>query len=84
MTIRIACPACDKAMGLKPPALGDNVRHETCRMHLEMMRAEALRIQNIMAAEEAMGKEVRYDGWIALVRMMLDKMERYDKAEGVK
>jgi hypothetical protein len=26
----------------------------------------------------------RNDGWIALVRMMLDKMERYDKAEGVK
>lgn len=59
MTIRIACPACDKAMGLKPPALGDNVRHQTCRMHLEMMRNEALRLQNIMAAEEAMGKEGR-------------------------
>jgi hypothetical protein len=26
----------------------------------------------------------RNDGWIALVRMMLDKMERHDKAEGVK
>ena len=59
MTIRIACPACDKEMGLKPPAMGDNVRHETCRRHLAMMRAEALRIQNIYAAEDAMGREGR-------------------------
>jgi len=57
MTIRIACPACDKAMGLKPPALGDNVRHQTCKMHLAMMRAEALRLKNIYAVEDAMGRE---------------------------
>ena len=55
---RICCPACDKEMGLKPPALGDNVRHETCRRHLTMMRAEALRLRNIYAAEEALSREV--------------------------
>ena len=59
MTIRIACPACDKAMGLKPPALGDNVIHKTCRRHLEMMKAEALRLRNIYAVEDAMSKEGR-------------------------
>lgn len=47
---RVCCPACDKEMGLKPPALGDNVKHETCRRHLTMMRAEALRLRNIYAA----------------------------------
>jgi hypothetical protein len=47
-------------MGLKPPALGDNVKHETCRRHLTMMRAEALRLRNIYAAEDAMGKEARH------------------------
>ena len=57
---RVCCPACDKEMGLKPPALGDNVKHETCRRHLTMMRAEALRLRNIYAAEDAMGKEARH------------------------
>ena len=36
----------------------DNVRHETCRRHLTMMRAEALRLRNIYAAEEALSREV--------------------------
>ena len=44
-------------LGLKPPALRDNVKHETCRRHLTMMRAEALRLRNIYAAEDAMGRE---------------------------
>ena len=57
---RVCCPACDKAMGLKPPALEDNVKHETCRRHLTMLRAEALRLRNIYAAEDAMGKEARH------------------------
>lgn len=59
MTIRICCPACDRDMNMKPPAMGDNVIHKTCRMHLEMLRAEALRLRNVYAAEDAMAKEVR-------------------------
>ncbi len=45
-------------MEFKPPIAYD-VRHQTCLMHLEMMRNEALRLQNIYAAEDAMGKEKR-------------------------
>jgi len=57
---RICCPACDRDMNIRPPALGDNVIHKTCKMHLEMLRAEALRLRNIYAAEDAMGKEARH------------------------
>ena len=57
MTIRIACPACDKEMGLKPPAFGDNVIHKTCNTHLAMLEAEALRLRNIYAVEDAMRRE---------------------------
>ena len=53
----IICSWCTAYMGEKD---GEGVTHGICRTCAEKMKAEALRLRNIYAVEDAMGKEARH------------------------
>ena len=50
------CAWCLKEMNLKP----EPGSHGICRRHKAMLEAEALRLKNIYAVEDAMAKEARH------------------------
>ena len=54
MTYRSVCSWCIKEMNLKPQP---DETHTICRRHKAQFEAEALRLRNIYAVEEAMRRE---------------------------
>jgi len=55
--LRSICSWCQREMNLRPQ---EGETHTICRRHKAQLEAEALRLRNIYAAEDAMGKEARH------------------------
>ncbi len=51
------CAWCQREMNLRPQ---EDETHTICRRHKAQLEAEALRLRNIYAVEDAMGKEARH------------------------